>query len=151
RRFRPDARPPPRRGRRLPRRCARRRCRGSVPRAPPRVTEHSTAAMSSSRVAMDIGGTVTHFVVVDGTDQGETSSGKVLTTPANPAEGVLDGLRRFVPAPSAIEFLVHGTTVGLNAFLERKGTRLLLIMTDGLRDSYSIARHDRKELYALRY
>ncbi len=46
---------------------------------------------------------------------------------------------------------MHGTTVGLNAFLERKGTRLLLVMTAGLRDAYSIARHDRKELYALRY
>ena len=107
--------------------------------------------MSGYRVAMDIGGTFTDFVVVDGTDFGETSSGKVLTTPANPADGVLDGLRKFVPAPTAIEFLVHGTTVGLNAFLERKGTRLLLLMTDGLRDSYSIARHDRKELYALQY
>ena len=46
---------------------------------------------------------------------------------------------------------MHGTTVGLNAFLERKGTRPLLVMTAGLRDAYSIARHDRKELYALRY
>jgi N-methylhydantoinase A len=97
---------------------------------------------------MDIGGTFTDFVVVE---NGSTRSGKVLTTPANPAEGVLDGLQRFVEEPSAIEFIVHGTTVGLNAFLERKGTRVLLVMTEGLRDAYSIARHDRKELYALRY
>ena len=122
-------------------------------------TEHSTDAIerlrgcivSGYRVAMDIGGTFTDFVVVDGAENGETSSGKVLTTPANPADGVLEGLRQFVPEPSAIDFLVHGTTVGLNAFLERKGTRLLLVMTEGLRDAYSIARHDRKELYALRY
>jgi N-methylhydantoinase A len=99
---------------------------------------------------MDIGGTFTDFVVVDG-GAAETISGKVLTTPADPAHGVLEGLRQFVPEPGAVEFLVHGTTVGLNAFLERKGTRLLLIMTGGLRDAYSIARHDRKELYALRY
>jgi N-methylhydantoinase A len=97
---------------------------------------------------MDIGGTFTDFVVVE---NGATRSGKVLTTPANPAEGVLDGLQQFVKAPDAIEFIVHGTTVGLNAFLERKGTRVLLVMTEGLRDAYSIARHDRKELYALRY
>lgn len=97
---------------------------------------------------MDIGGTFTDFVVVE---NGATRSGKVLTTPANPAEGVLDGLQQFVERPRAIEFIVHGTTVGLNAFLERKGTRVLLIMTHGLRDAYSIARHDRKELYALRY
>ena len=107
--------------------------------------------MSGYRVAMDIGGTFTDFVVIDGEQQGQTSSGKVLTTPANPADGVLDGLRRFVTELTAVEFLVHGTTVGLNAFLERKGTRLLLVMTEGLRDAYSIARHDRKELYALRY
>src|SRR5262245_60749777 len=103
---------------------------------------------SAYRVAMDIGGTFTDFVVVD---DGATRSGKVLTTPANPADGVLDGLRRFVERPGEIEFIVHGTTVGLNAFLERKGTRVLLIMTAGLRGAYSIARHDRKELYALRY
>jgi N-methylhydantoinase A len=100
---------------------------------------------------MDIGGTFTDFVVFDEGKDGETSSGKVLTTPANPAEGVLAGLRQFIPELTGIEFLVHGTTVGLNAFLERKGTRLLLVMTQGLRDAYSIARHDRKELYALRY
>ena len=75
----------------------------------------------------------------------------MLSTPANPAEGVLDGLEQFVPELREIEFLVHGTTVGLNAFLERKGTRVLLLMTAGLRDAYSIARHDRKELYALQY
>ena len=107
--------------------------------------------MSGYRVAMDIGGTFTDFVVFDEGKDGETSSGKVLTTPANPAEGVLAGLRQFIPELTGIEFLVHGTTVGLNAFLERKGTRLLLVMTQGLRDAYSIARHDRKELYALRY
>ena len=100
---------------------------------------------------MDIGGTFTDFVVYDGSNGGAVSSGKVLTTPANPAEGVLDGLQQFVAEPAGLEFLVHGTTVGLNAFLERKGTRPLLVMTAGLRDAYSIARHDRKELYTLRY
>ena len=106
--------------------------------------------MSTTRVAMDIGGTFTDFVVVDEA-AGTTVSGKALSTPANPAEGVLDGLEQFVPELGGIEFLVHGTTVGLNAFLERKGTRVLLLMTAGLRDAYSIARHDRKELYALQY
>jgi N-methylhydantoinase A len=106
--------------------------------------------VSTTRVAMDIGGTFTDFVVIDEA-AGSTSSGKVLSTPANPAEGVLEGLGQFVPELGEIEFLVHGTTVGLNSFLERKGTRVLLLMTAGLRDAYSIARHDRKELYALQY
>src|SRR2546427_9217056 len=104
----------------------------------------------SYRVAMDIGGTFTDFVVVDEAAQ-ETSTGKISTTPANPEQGVLEGLGTVVPKLAEISFVVHGTTVGLNAFLERKGTRVLLVMTAGLRDAYSIARHDRKELYTLRY
>jgi N-methylhydantoinase A len=104
----------------------------------------------SYRVAMDIGGTFTDFVVVDESAQ-KTSTGKTSTTPARPEEGVLEGLGQVVPTLPDISFLVHGTTVGLNAFLERKGTRVLLVMTEGLRDAYSIARHDRKELYTLRY
>ena len=104
----------------------------------------------SYRVAMDIGGTFTDFVVVDDVQQ-QTSAGKTSTTPARPEEGVLEGLRQSVEKPEQISFIVHGTTVGLNAFLERKGTRVLLLMTEGLRDAYSIARHDRKELYTLRY
>jgi N-methylhydantoinase A len=99
---------------------------------------------------MDIGGTFTDFVIVDAADE-RTWTGKTSTTPDSPDRGVLEGLVQFVPELTAIEFLVHGTTVGLNAFLERKGTRVLLLMTAGVRDAYSIARHDRKELYALRY
>jgi N-methylhydantoinase A len=104
----------------------------------------------SYRVAMDIGGTFTDFVVVDEASRA-TLTGKTSSTPAHPEEGVLEGLSQVVPELREISFAVHGTTVGLNAFLERKGTRVLLVMTAGLRDSYSIARHDRKELYTLRY
>lgn len=102
------------------------------------------------RAAMDIGGTFTDFIVIDGA-QGRTLTGKTSTTPEDPERGVLDGLAGVVSDLSQVGFVVHGTTVGLNAFLERKGTRVLLVMTGGLRDAYSIARHDRKELYTLRY
>jgi N-methylhydantoinase A len=104
----------------------------------------------AQRVAMDIGGTFTDFVVMDEEAQ-VTTAGKTSTTPANPEQGVLEGLGQVVDDLAQISFLVHGTTVGLNAFLERKGTRVLLLMTAGARDAYSIARHDRKELYTLRY
>ncbi len=104
----------------------------------------------SYRVAMDIGGTFTDFVVIDQAQQ-TTRAGKTSSTPLTPEQGVLEGLGQIVPDLPEISFIVHGTTVGLNAFLERKGTRVLLLMTSGLRDSYSIARHDRKELYTLRY
>ena len=105
--------------------------------------------MTKYRVAADIGGTFTDFVVEQ--ESGHVFTGKVLTTPDNPARGVLNGLKDLISTPKDIDFLVHGTTVGLNAFLERKGERVLLIMTAGLRDAYSIARGDRKELYALHY
>ena len=105
--------------------------------------------MTHYRVSADIGGTFTDFVVEE--DNGQIFTGKVSTTPENPALGVLKGLDDLIPSLANIDFLVHGTTVGLNAFLERKGERVLLIMTAGVSDSYSIARGDRKELYTLKY
>ena len=106
--------------------------------------------MPRYRAAMDIGGTFTDFVVIDDREQ-TTVTGKTSTTPAHPEQGVLSGLEQTVPDAGELSFVVHGTTVGLNAFLERKGTRVLLAMTTKLSDAYSIARHDRKELYTLRY
>jgi len=106
--------------------------------------------MARYRAAMDIGGTFTDFVVIDDREQ-STVTGKTSTTPAHPEQGVLTGLEQTVPDAGELSFVVHGTTVGLNAFLERKGTRVLLAMTTNLSDANSIARHDRKELYTLRY
>lgn len=106
--------------------------------------------MADYRVSVDIGGTFTDFVVYDeGSERAFT--GKVLSTPDDPARGVVEGLASLMDDPDGISFLVHGTTVGLNAFLERRGRRVLLITTEGFRDVYIIARHDRKELFALQY
>jgi N-methylhydantoinase A len=106
--------------------------------------------VSRFRVSIDIGGTFTDFVVHD-QEAGSAFTGKVLSTPHNPAEGVISGLTQLLTDPRQIEFIVHGTTVGLNAFLERRGTRVLLVTTDGFRDVYIIARGDRKKLYDLHY
>lgn len=106
--------------------------------------------MSNYRVSADIGGTFTDIVVSD-VETNVTRTGKVLTTPANPAQGVMDGVTKMIGDAAAMAFFVHGTTVGLNAFLERKGKRVLLIMNEGLRDAYTIARGDRKTLYELQY
>ncbi len=73
------------------------------------------------------------------------------TTPENPAGGVINGIKELVPDLADIDFFVHGTTVGLNAFLERKGERVVLIATAGAGDSYTIARGNRHSLYELRY
>jgi N-methylhydantoinase A len=104
------------------------------------------------RIAVDIGGTFTDIVAAN-MDSKTTTTGKALSTPENAALGVMTGLKQHIDASEAddLEFFVHGTTVGLNAFLERKGARVLLIMTAGVRDSYTIARGDRKTLYALQY
>ena len=101
------------------------------------------------RVSADIGGTFTD-IVVDDTKKNSIKTIKVLSTPENPANAVFNGLNSNLEIEN-IDFIVHGTTVGLNAFLERKGSRVLLIMTKGVSDTYTIARGDRKELYNVRY
>jgi len=105
--------------------------------------------MTTYRVSADIGGTFTDIVVEP--SDGPVFVGKVATTPDNPAGGVINGIRDLIPDLADVEFFVHGTTVGLNAFLERKGERVLLVSTAGLGDAYTIARGNRHTLYDLRY
>ncbi len=105
--------------------------------------------MTSYRVSADIGGTFTDLVVEP--SGGGVFVGKVATTPDDPARGVVEALARLIKKPSEVTFFVHGTTVGLNAFLERKGERVLLLTTAGHRDGYCIARGNRLSLYELRY
>ena len=106
--------------------------------------------MSRYRVSVDIGGTFTDFVVYD-EEKEYAFTGKVLSTPDDPARGVITGLTDLIGNLGQIAFLVHGTTVGLNSFLERRGARVLLVTTSGFHDVYTIARGDRKKLYALQY
>jgi len=105
--------------------------------------------MTEYRVSADIGGTFTDFVFED--EAGHTRIGKVPTTPQNPSRGVLDGLNTQLGSLDEIGFFVHGTTVGLNAFLERRGARTLLLMTAGISDGYTIARGHRTQLYQVHY
>ena len=85
------------------------------------------------RVSADIGGTFTD-IVVDDTENNNIKTIKVLSTPDNPANAVFNGLNSNLEIEN-IDFIVHGTTVGLNAFLERKGSRVLLLMTKGISDT----------------
>ncbi len=105
--------------------------------------------MTSYRASADIGGTFTDIVVEP--SDGPAFVGKVPTLPDDPAKGVVEGLSQLVPNLSKVSFFVHGTTVGLNAFLERAGERVLLVATAGHRDGYVIARGNRRSLYDLRY
>jgi N-methylhydantoinase A len=102
------------------------------------------------RVAMDIGGTFTDVVAHD-ERSGEYLAAKAPTTPGDLAEGVFAALGRVVDEPGDISFFVHGTTQGLNALLERKGARTLLLTTAGMRDVYQIARGNRDRMFELHY
>jgi N-methylhydantoinase A len=102
------------------------------------------------RVSMDIGGTFTDVVAYDERD-GSYATGKVSTTPGDLTQGVLDGLDLLVDSADDISFIVHGTTQGLNAFLQRKGERVLLLATEGAGDVYHIARGARTRLYDLHF
>jgi N-methylhydantoinase A len=102
------------------------------------------------RVSADIGGTFTDLVFQDAATGG-TFTGKILSTPANPAGAVLEGLRSFLPADAAVDFLVHGTTVGLNSVLERKGARVALVTTRNFGDVYAIQGNDRRDIFSIHY
>jgi N-methylhydantoinase A len=106
--------------------------------------------MTRYRVSMDIGGTFTDVVTYD--DVADVfAATKASTTPGDLSEGVLAGLDSVIEQSSDIDFLVHGTTQGLNAFLERRGVPVLLLGTAGVEDSYHIARGPRTRLYDLHY
>jgi N-methylhydantoinase A len=99
---------------------------------------------------MDIGGTFTDVVAYDERD-GSYVTGKVSTTPGDLTDGVLEGLDLLVEKADDVSFVVHGTTVGLNAFLQRRGERVLLLATEGAGDVYHIARGARTKLYDLHF
>ncbi len=106
--------------------------------------------MGRYRVSMDIGGTFTDVVAYD-EESGAYAAGKASTTPNDLTEGVFAGLAQVIESPAEIAFTVHGTTVGLNAFLQRKGEKVLLLATEGAGDAYHIARGNRLRLYDLHY
>ena len=81
------------------------------------------------RVSADIGGTFTDIVVEDSSKKISKPS-KFYLLQIIQANAVFEGLNSNLEIED-VNFIVHGTTVGLNAFLERKGSRVLLIMTKG--------------------
>jgi N-methylhydantoinase A len=99
---------------------------------------------------MDIGGTFTDVVAYDETT-GTYVAGKASTTPHNLTQGVFAALDQVIASPQEIGFTVHGTTQGLNTFLQRKGEKILLLATRGAGDVYHIARGNRLRLYDIHY
>lgn len=101
------------------------------------------------RVGIDIGGTFTDAVCVS-TD-GSTRTAKAMSTPGNLAEGVLAAIRGLGIDLADCDWLVHGTTAGLNAVLERRGARAALLTTAGFADVLAIGRTNRPPMYDLFY
>jgi N-methylhydantoinase A len=103
------------------------------------------------RIAIDTGGTFTDCVWRDG---GCLRMLKVFSTPADPSQAIVEALRQI--APGQIDekkihhgefILLHGTTVGTNTLLERKGARTALVTTAGFEDAIEIGRQARPKLY----
>ncbi|WP_420392646.1 hydantoinase/oxoprolinase family protein [Acuticoccus sp.] len=99
-------------------------------------------------VGVDVGGTFTDFLLVDGASQSFRSA-KVPTTVDDRARGFMEGIDALGTAPSAIDWLVHGTTAGTNAVLERNGAAVGLITTVGFRDSLELGRRTRPNAWGL--
>jgi N-methylhydantoinase A len=104
----------------------------------------------ATRIGVDIGGTFTDLVYYDD-ETGEVREAKVPTTPAAPEEGVVRAVLQAVPENliKSAEYFLHGTTVGLNALLERRGAVVGLLATRGFRDVLELRRGDRAEMYNL--
>ncbi len=102
------------------------------------------------RISADIGGTFTDIVYQD-QSTGVCGATKILSTPDNPALAVIEGINEAVPQDAAIDFFVHGTTVGLNALLTRRGAKVALLTTEKFRDIYTIQGNDRGEIFSIRW
>jgi N-methylhydantoinase A len=100
------------------------------------------------RVGVEVGGTFTDLVAVDG---GRIVVTKVPSTPKSPDVGAFAALTASGIDLSRIEDLGHGSTVATNAVLERKGAAVAFIATAGFRDLLFMQRHDRRNIYDLFY
>jgi N-methylhydantoinase A len=100
------------------------------------------------RVGIDTGGTFTDLVALD-EETGEVRLAKVLSTPASPAQALLNALAQASIPLAHIRHLIHGTTVATNALLERKGARVAYVTTEGFEDVPFIQRIRREYHYDL--
>jgi N-methylhydantoinase A len=100
----------------------------------------------ATRFGVDVGGTFTDLIYYDD-ETGEVFVGKGATDPVAPDDGIAKVVSSTVPeeALRAAAFFLHGTTVGINSLLERKGAVVGMLTTEGFRDVLEIRRGDREE------
>src|SRR5579864_2235646 len=96
----------------------------------------------SLRIAIDTGGTFTDCVWLE---RGRLRMLKIFSTPADPSQAIVEAVNKIA---GGVDFvLLHGTTVGTNTLLERKGARTALVTTAGFEDAIEIGRQARPKLY----
>jgi N-methylhydantoinase A len=104
---------------------------------------------TSIRMGADIGGTFTDVTLID--EEGKVHRGKTLTTHDDPSKGVVTGVQQVLKLAekdiSEVETIIHGTTLVINALIERRGAKTALICTEGFRDTLDIGYEDRYDMY----
>ena len=85
------------------------------------------------------------------TVDGSVTFGKSLSTPDDLVRGILDAIAVTGASPRDAEFIIHGSTVAINAILERKGAKTALVTTKGFRDVYEIGRVNRPDSFNLAF
>ena len=108
----------------------------------------SSKARGPICIGVDVGGTFTDLFFFDEIS-GICQLAKVPSTPANQSIGFMDGIARRVSDLKTVKTIVHGTTVGTNALLERKGAPTGIITTLGFRDILEMRRRDRPHTWGL--
>jgi len=99
-------------------------------------------------IGVDVGGTFTDLFYLD-ENTGKSWIAKVPSTRGREATGFLGGIRKGTDDISAVATIVHGTTVGTNALLERKGGKAGVLATEGFRDVLEMRRRDRPQTWGL--
>jgi N-methylhydantoinase A len=106
----------------------------------------------SFRVGVDIGGTFTDFCAFNDVTN-EIHTLKVLSSPDKPGSEVIDGIKalgvRYGVSPADVVYFTHGTTVGVNTVIQRKGIRLGLLVTTNFTDVLELARLKMPDMYSL--
>ena len=100
------------------------------------------SAKNTIRIAVDTGGTFTDCVWIE---RGQVRMLKVFSTPSDPSRAIVEALQRIGVQRDLV--LLHGTTVGTNTLLQRKGARVALVTTGGFEDVIEIGRQARPRLY----
>lgn len=114
---------------------------------------HAASAQARYRLGVDIGGTFTDLSLIDDDTQSITTH-KVQSTPKSPSQavsrGIVELMRRVGASPTEIGSFVHGTTIALNAVLERRGSETALLVSEGTRDILELGRQRKSDLFNLR-